>query len=77
MHVKRLDFLKKNSLETLERVIEKGLKEHDFLRGHESYKTRGDTFTRENLDIRTIKRKTVPIVYDWLSHARKTISYIL
>jgi len=47
--------------------IENGLKEYDFLRGGESYKNRWNTSTRRNLEVRAIKRKFVPIVYDWIT----------
>jgi CelD/BcsL family acetyltransferase involved in cellulose biosynthesis len=47
--------------------IENGLKEYDFLRGQESYKSRWNSFMRRNLEVRAIKRKIVPIVYDWIT----------
>ena len=47
--------------------IENGLKEYDFLRGGESYKSLWNTFMRRNLEVRATKRKIVPIAYDWIT----------
>jgi len=51
--------------------IENGLKEYDFLRGGESYKSLWNTSLRKNLGIRTIKRGIIPIVYDWITENEK------
>ncbi len=51
--------------------IENGLKEYDFLRGGESYKSLWNTSTRSNLQVRTIKRKIIPLVYDWITKNEK------
>jgi len=51
----------------LKHCIENGLKEYDFLRGSESYKRLWNASVRRNLEVRAIKRKIVPIVYDWIT----------
>lgn len=51
----------------IKHCIENGLREYDFLRGVESYKSRWNSFMRKNLEVRAIKRKIVPIVYDWIT----------
>jgi CelD/BcsL family acetyltransferase involved in cellulose biosynthesis len=47
--------------------IEKGLSEFDFMRGDESYKQQWNTLIRNNLEVRTVKRRFVPIVYDFIT----------
>ena len=51
--------------------IENGLEEYDFLRGGELYKNRWNISTRRNLQVRAIKRKFVPIVYDRITKNEK------
>jgi len=47
--------------------IENGLKEYDFLRGRESYKSQWNSVMRKNLEVKAIKRKIIPIIYDWIA----------
>jgi CelD/BcsL family acetyltransferase involved in cellulose biosynthesis len=47
--------------------IEKKLKEFDFLRGNEEYKTRWRTVVRNNLEFRISKRGLKSRVYNWTS----------
>jgi CelD/BcsL family acetyltransferase involved in cellulose biosynthesis len=47
--------------------IEKKLKEFDFLRGNEEYKTRWRTVVRNNLEFRILKRGLRSRVYNWTS----------
>lgn len=47
--------------------IENGLEEYDFLRGVESYKGWWNSFMRKNLEVRAIKRRVIPIVYNWIT----------
>jgi len=47
--------------------IEKGLKEYDFLRGEESYKSLWNTVKRKNVEVRAIKRRMIPMFYDWVT----------
>jgi CelD/BcsL family acetyltransferase involved in cellulose biosynthesis len=51
----------------IKHCIEKGIKEYDFMRGNEPYKTRWNTTIRKNLEVRAIKRRIIPLVYDWLT----------
>ncbi len=47
--------------------IENGLREFDFMRGDESYKQQWNTLIRNNLEVRAVKRRLVPIVYDFIT----------
>lgn len=55
----------------IKHCIEQGLKEYDFLRGVESYKFRWNSSIKKNLEVRAIKRKIVPILYDWITKNNK------
>jgi CelD/BcsL family acetyltransferase involved in cellulose biosynthesis len=47
--------------------IENGLREFDFMRGDESYKQQWNTLIRNNLEVRAIKKRLVPVVYDFIT----------
>lgn len=47
--------------------IKNGLREFDFMRGDESYKQQWNTLIRNNLEVRAIKRRFVPVVYDFIT----------
>jgi hypothetical protein len=51
----------------IKHFIDKCIKEYDFMRGNEPYKTRWNTTIRKNLEVRAIKRRIIPLVYDWLT----------
>ena len=51
----------------IKHCIENGLTEYDLMRGDESYKTKWDISLRRNLEVRAIKRKIIPIVYNWIT----------
>jgi CelD/BcsL family acetyltransferase involved in cellulose biosynthesis len=51
-------------LYSIKNSIEHGLTEFDFMRGDETYKRRWNTLIRNNLEVRAIKKRIVPIVYD-------------
>jgi len=51
----------------IKNCIENGLKEYDFLRENEPYKMKWNTSLRKNLEVRAIKRKIIPIVYNWIT----------
>ncbi len=54
----------------IEHSMNNGIKEFDFMRGGESYKRLWNTVIRKNLELRAIKKTFVPIVYNWIVHAR-------
>ena len=47
--------------------IENGLREFDFMRGGESYKLQWKALTRRNLEVRAVRKRIVPMVYDWIT----------
>lgn len=51
---------------SIKNAIESGMREFDFMRGDESYKQLWNTQIRHNLEVRVIKRKIVPVFYDFL-----------
>ena len=59
----------------IEYGIKKGLKELDFLRGNEEYKTRWGTLTRNNLEFRIPKKGIKSKFYNWTMNSR-SFSYI-
>jgi CelD/BcsL family acetyltransferase involved in cellulose biosynthesis len=54
-------------LYSINNCIENGLREFDFMRGDESYKQNWNTLIRNNLEVRFVKRRLVPIVYDFIT----------
>lgn len=54
-------------LYSIKKSIEEGLREFDFMRGDESYKQNWNTLIRNNLEVRRIKRRIVPVVYDFIT----------
>ncbi len=54
-------------LYSIKNSIENGLKEFDFMRGGESYKQQWNTLIRNNLEVRAIKKRILPVVYDFLT----------
>jgi len=46
--------------------IENGLREFDFMRGGESYKSHWNALTRKNLEVRAARKRIVPTIYDWI-----------
>jgi CelD/BcsL family acetyltransferase involved in cellulose biosynthesis len=57
-------------LHLIEHSIQNGIKEFDFMRGGESYKNLWNTVIRKNLKLTAIRKSLVPIVYNWIMHAR-------
>ena len=53
-------------LYSIKNSIENGLREFDFMRGDESYKQQWNTLIRNNKEVRAIKKKIVPVVYDFI-----------
>lgn len=51
----------------IKHCIENGVKEYDFMRGDEPYKMGWNTSIRKNLEVRAIKRRIVPIAYNWIT----------
>jgi CelD/BcsL family acetyltransferase involved in cellulose biosynthesis len=51
----------------MKHCIEKGLKEYDFMRGGEPYKVKWNTSIRRNLEVRALKKRIIPIAYNWLT----------
>jgi len=51
----------------LKHCIEDGLMEYDFMREDEPYKMKWNTSLRNNLEVRAIKGRIVPIVYNWIT----------
>jgi CelD/BcsL family acetyltransferase involved in cellulose biosynthesis len=54
-------------LYSIKNSIENGLREFDFMRGDETYKQQWNTLIRNNLEVRAIKKRIVPIVYDFIT----------
>lgn len=54
----------------IEHSMNNGIKEFDFMRGDESYKRLWNPIIRKNLELRAIRKTFVPIVYNWIMHAR-------
>ncbi len=54
-------------LYSIKNSIENGLREFDFMRGDESYKQQWNTLIRNNLEVRAIKKRIVPLVYDFIT----------
>lgn len=53
-------------LYSIRNATENGVREFDFMRGNEDYKQLWNTQVRHNLEVRAIKKKIVPVVYDFL-----------
>ena len=51
----------------IKHCIENGVEEYDFMRGDEPYKLKWNTSMRENLEVRAIKRRIIPMAYDWIT----------
>jgi hypothetical protein len=47
--------------------IENGLKEFDFMRGDYTYKQHWSTLIRNNIEVRAIKKRITPLVYDFIT----------
>lgn len=47
--------------------IENGLRECDLMRGDEPYKMKWNTSIRKNLEVRAIKKRVIPIAYNWIT----------
>ncbi len=54
-------------LYSIKNSIDNGLNEFDFMRGDESYKQNWNTLIRHNLEIRAIKKRIVPLVYNFIT----------
>jgi CelD/BcsL family acetyltransferase involved in cellulose biosynthesis len=54
----------------IQHSMNNGTKEFDFMRGDESYKRQWNPVVRKNLELRAIRKRFVPIVYNWIMHAR-------
>ena len=50
----------------IKNCIKRGLKELDFMRGGESYKNLWNPLIRRNIELRAIRGKPIPKVYDWV-----------
>jgi len=51
----------------IKHCIENGLREYDFLRGDEPYKMKWNTSLRKNMEVRAIKRRIIPVFYNWIT----------
>ena len=51
----------------LQKCIDDGLKEFDFLRGEEEYKTRWTSLSRKNFDVVLVKKGLCPLIRDWVA----------
>jgi CelD/BcsL family acetyltransferase involved in cellulose biosynthesis len=51
----------------LQKCIENGLSEFDFLRGEEEYKTCWTSLSRKNFDIVLVKKGLYPLIRDWVT----------
>lgn len=49
-------------------AVEKGLREFDFMRGNEEYKTRWKTQMRRNLEFRALNRSCKATLYNWFTN---------
>jgi len=54
-------------LNFIKNSIENGLREFDFMRGGESYKSNWNALVRKNLKVRAIRRRIIPVIYDWVT----------
>lgn len=57
-------------LHFIEYAVNNGIKEFDFMRGGESYKRLWNPMIRKNLKLTAIRKAFIPIVYNWIMHAR-------
>lgn len=53
-------------MHAFERTIESGSYEFDFMRGDHAYKDQFNALIRKNIELSAIRRRPVPMVYDWL-----------
>jgi len=51
----------------LQKCINEGLKEFDFLRGEEEYKTRWTSLSRKNFDVVFVKNGLGPLIRNWVA----------
>lgn len=63
-------------LNFIKNSIENGLREFDFMRGGESYKSHWNTMARKNLKIKAIRKRIVPMIYDWITKNNKFSSLV-
>jgi len=57
-------------LHFIEHSMNKGIKEFDLMRGDEPYKRLWNPVMRKNLGLRATRKTFVPLVYNWVMHAR-------
>lgn len=58
----------------IENCIEGGLKEVDFMRGGESYKNHWNPRIRRNIELRAVRGRVIPKIYDWILGSQKLSS---